>query len=117
MYDAVPRIFPSVVMEDVGSVVDLEDAPEHSRPAGARGRGGGLRLRFSPGEPGENRGARPPRAARVPGVIADEVLTGVGDLGGEGMDEIERVEDLLHEPGARIGWSAHTQAFSGARRP
>ena len=28
------------------------------------------------------------------------------------MDEIERVEDLLHEPGARIGWGPHTQASS-----
>ncbi len=37
---------------------------------------------------------------------------GVGDLCGEGVDEIQRIEDLLHEPGARIGRGAHTQASS-----
>ena len=38
------------------------------------------------------------------------MLSRVGDLGGESVDEIQRIEDLVHEAGARIGWGAHAQA-------
>jgi len=38
------------------------------------------------------------------------VLSGVRDLRGEGVDQIQGIEDLLHEPGARIGRGAHTKA-------
>jgi hypothetical protein len=31
-------------------------------------------------------------------------------LGGKGVNEIERIEDLLHESDARIGRRAHAQA-------
>ena len=59
---------------------------------------------------GPNRGARPPRAVRAPSAVVDEVLSWIGDRGGEGVDEFKRIEELLQETGARIGWGAHAQA-------